>query len=161
MDQAWSGAIVYEWIQEANDYGLISYAPKTNTDNPTALDGYVRSGTPTPISPDYPNLKSQWATLSPTGVALSAYSASASSLTPIACPSSTVNGWIVDPTVSLPSLGETLDAAATATGGLTTGSATPSATKKGAAPAGMRGGQEVAVMSAALVCILLGALVYL
>lgn len=161
MNGTWSGAIVYEWIQEANDYGLISYAPTTNTDNPTALDGYVRSGTPTPISPDYPNLKSQWATLSPTGVALSDYSASASSLKPIPCPSSTLSGWIVNPTVSLPSLGETLNPAATATGGLTTGSATPSTTKKGAAPAGIKGGQGVAVMSVSLVCVLLGALVYL
>ena len=25
MADTWSGAIVYEWIQEANEYGLISY----------------------------------------------------------------------------------------------------------------------------------------
>jgi len=27
MSGTWSGAIIYEWIEEANDYGLISYGP--------------------------------------------------------------------------------------------------------------------------------------
>lgn len=27
MSETWSGSIIYEWIQEANDYGLISYGP--------------------------------------------------------------------------------------------------------------------------------------
>ena len=161
MDSSWSGAIIYEWIQEANDYGLISYGPTTNTDNPTALDGYPRSGTPSPVSPDYSNLKKHWATLHPTGVALSAYSASASSLKPIACPSSTINGWIVDPTQSLPSVGQTLDKAATATGGLQTGTATPSATKKGSAAAGLKGGNEVIGMGMGLMGVLLGFIVWL
>lgn len=118
MAPYWSGAIVYEWIEEANDYGLISYGSKTNSDNPTALDGYPRSGTPSPVSPDYSNLKKQWATLSPTGTALSDYSASAKNLKPIACPTSTSGGWIVDAAQTLPSLGQTLDKAATSTGGL-------------------------------------------
>ncbi|KAL8728671.1 MAG: hypothetical protein Q9166_005235 [cf. Caloplaca sp. 2 TL-2023] len=130
MSDTWSGAIVYEWIQEANDYGLISYGtmvdPKVSTD---ALDGYPRSGTPTTVSPDYGNLKSQWATLIPTGVKLSTYSASAS-ITPPACPTSTPGGWIVNGNAPLPSLGQTLDSAATASGATptSTGSATKAST---------------------------------
>lgn len=27
MDGTWSGAIIYEWIQETNAYGLIQYGP--------------------------------------------------------------------------------------------------------------------------------------
>lgn len=163
MDDVFSGAIVYEWIEETNDYGLISYGPMVNDmTNTAALDGYIRTGTPTPVSPDYSNLKSHWATLHPTGVALSAYSASASSLTPIACPSSTVNGWIVNPTQSLPSLGQTIDLAATSTGGLggpTTGSATATA-KKGDAAA-MHTGNEVAGMGVGLFGVMLGFLFWL
>ena len=161
MDNTWSGAIVYEWIQEANDYGLISYGPTTNTDNPTALDGYPRSGTPSPVSPDYSNLKSHWATLSPTGVSLSAYTAQASSLKPIACPSSTPNGWIVNPTASLPSLDQTLDLAATSTGGLVAATATPSATKKGAAASGLKIGNEAVGTGTGLIAVLLGFIVWL
>lgn len=164
MDSTWSGAIVYEWIQEANNYGLISYGPTTNSDNPTAQDGFPRSGTPSPVSPDYSNLKSHWATLNPTGVSLSAYSASAATLKPIACPSSTPNGWIVNPTASLPSLGETLNAAATSTGGLQTGSPSPTATsttKKGAAASSMKGGSKVASMAMGLIGVLVGFLIWL
>lgn len=159
MSSSWSGAIVYEWIEEANDYGLISYGPTTNSDNPTALDGFPRSGTPSPVSPDYSNLKAHWATLHPTGVMLSAYSAQAPTLKPIACPSMTVDGWIVNPTASLPSLGQTLDKAATASGGLggsPTASAKPSATKKGSAPASAKGSGEVfASMGIGLLSVLL------
>lgn len=32
MSGTWSGSIVYEWIQEMNDYGLITYGPKTGDD---------------------------------------------------------------------------------------------------------------------------------
>lgn len=28
MVDVWSGAIIYEWIQELNDYGLINYGPQ-------------------------------------------------------------------------------------------------------------------------------------
>ncbi|KAL8712649.1 MAG: hypothetical protein Q9220_003180 [cf. Caloplaca sp. 1 TL-2023] len=124
MSDTWSGAIVYEWIEESNDYGLINYGPmvdpKASTD---ALDGYPRSGTPTPVSPDYSNLKGQWATLSPAGVKLSAYTGSAK-ITPPACPTSTAGGWIVNGNAPLPSVGQTLDSAATASG------ATPTTTGK-------------------------------
>ena len=163
MEDVFSGAIVYEWIEETNDYGLISYGPKVNDmTNTDALDGYIRTGTPMPVSPDYSNLKSHWATLHPTGVALSAYSASASSLTPIACPSSTVNGWIVDPTQSLPSVGQTIDLAATSTGGLGgSGSAKPSSTAKKGDAAAIHTGNEVAGMGVGLIGVMLGFLFWL
>ena len=168
MENQWSGAIVYEWIEEANNYGLISYGPSVDpTSNTAALDGYTRSGTPSPVTPDFSNLKSHWATLHPTGVALSDYSSSASNLKPIACPATTPNGWLVDATASLPSVGQTLDRAATSTGGIATGSpAKPSSTaKKGGAtvikPTFMMGGNEVAGMGAALVTVMLGFLIWL
>lgn len=108
MSGTWSGAIIYEWIQEANDYGLISYgtsvaATATGSD---IYDGYTRKGTPTPVSPDFSNLKSVWATLSPTGVALSDYTASTSTITPLACPAETSGVWNVDPSSPLPTLGQ-------------------------------------------------------
>ncbi|KAI9737331.1 MAG: hypothetical protein M1834_009484 [Cirrosporium novae-zelandiae] len=158
MDGTWSGAIIYEWIEEANDYGLISYGSKTSASG--ALDGYPRSGTPTPISPDYSNLKSQWATLTPTGVQLSDYTASTSTLTPPECPSSTSGGWSVDPSSSLPTLGQTFIAETTATttsGGSATASATASASKKG----GASGRKEVAGMGIGLVAVMLTFVVWL
>lgn len=89
MVDTWSGAIIYEWVQETNDYGLVSYG-----------DGAL-SGTPTPIAPDFTNLASQWATLTPTGVSSAAYTPS---LSAPACPSSTAGGWLVDGDVALPSV---------------------------------------------------------
>ena len=65
--------------------------PKVDPEKVTdALDGFPRSGTPTPVAPDYSNLKKQWATLSPSGVKSSAYTAS---YKPPACPTATVGGW--------------------------------------------------------------------
>src|SRR5271168_3539370 len=69
---------------------------------------FTRQGTPTPISPDFSNLQAQWATLSPTGVASSAYASSASGLTPPACPAPTPTGWNIDANAPLPTLGQTL-----------------------------------------------------
>jgi len=158
MSNTWSGAIIYEWIEEMNNYGLVSYGskvdPKTATDAP---DGYPRSGTPTPVSPDYSNLKSQWATLTPSGVKLSAYSASAT-ISPPACPSSTAGGWALNGNVPLPTLGQTLNrgaVGASATGTATGASAT--ATKKGSAS----GGKEIAGMSVGLAGVMLGFIVWL
>lgn len=31
MADAWSGAIIYEWIEETNNYGLIEYGPPTGS----------------------------------------------------------------------------------------------------------------------------------
>ncbi len=46
MADVWSGSIIYEWIEEANDYGLIQYGNKVNPASPSAPpDGYPRSGT--------------------------------------------------------------------------------------------------------------------
>lgn len=111
MSGTWSGVLVYEWIQEANNYGLISYGPPAPNADPTntlVYDGFTRQGTPTPVVPDFENLKSRWATLTPSGVALTDYTASASSLTPPPCPASTAGGWDVDPKSPLPTLGQAM-----------------------------------------------------
>ncbi|KAI4194369.1 MAG: hypothetical protein LQ350_007808 [Teloschistes chrysophthalmus] len=161
MSDTWSGAIVYEWIQEANDYGLVNYGPTVDPNVSTdALDGYPRSGMPTTQSPDYGNLKSQWATLSPTGVKLSAYSASAR-ITPPACPTSTPGGWIVNGNARLPSVGQTLDNAATSSGA--TPSSTGSATKATPSPTGggtISGGREVAGMAVGLLTVMMGFVIW-
>lgn len=112
MADLWSGAMVYEWIQEVNDYGLVTYgrAREENLrDDPPpitlAMDGYLRQGKPTPVMPDFTNLKSRWATLSPTGVALSWFKARESSNSPPPpCPKQSVDSWNVDPNDRLPIL---------------------------------------------------------
>jgi hypothetical protein len=166
MDDTWSGAIVYEWIQEANTYGLISYGP---TLNPTAVAtgvvaGFSRTGVPTPRLPDFTNLKSQWATLNPTGVASSAYSPSA---TAPACPSSTPGGWLVDGDVSLPTVGQTLQVGSTptaadvapGTASATGSAASPTSTNKSQSSA--NGGKEVTGMATALMAVMLGFMYWL
>jgi 1,3-beta-glucanosyltransferase GAS1 len=157
MNGTWSGAIVYEWIQETNDYGLIDYGGDTASGDPATA--YVRSGTPTPLLPDFTNLQSQWATLSPSGIPLSEYSASLSLITTPTCPSSTSGGWLVDGNPSLPSLGATINtAAATATG-------TPSAVSTAASPTSTKGtasgGNEIAGMCIGLAAVMLGFVVWL
>ncbi|KAF2732324.1 hypothetical protein EJ04DRAFT_497148 [Polyplosphaeria fusca] len=139
MIGVWSGAIIYEWIMEANEYGLVSYGDKVEPGPDAPPDGFPRSGKPTPISPDFENLSKQWATLNPTGVKASAYNPS---LTAPPCPEFTDETWEVQANQALPTLGQTFDAQATgsATGGgggqQPTGSAgTPSPSPtKGAAP---------------------------
>jgi len=158
MADTWSGAIIYEWLQEANQYGLISYGPQVAATATDALAGFTRSGTPTPISPDYTNLKNQWATLTPTGVALSAYSPSASSLKPPPCPSSTANGWVVNGDIPLPSVGQSGAATATAANTASGTASSPSASAtKGAA----NGGKELAGMSIGLGGVMLSFIVWL
>lgn len=161
MDELWSGAIIYEWIEEANNYGLISYGPSVN---PTAvatgvLAGYSRSGTPTPVLPDFTNLKSMWATLHPTGIASSEYSPT---LTPPACPKSTAGGWLVNGDVGLPSIGQTLlvgSPTAKADGSATGSAGSPASTKKSQSPA--NGGREITGMAAGLVAVSLGFMYWL
>jgi hypothetical protein len=106
MVNTWSGAIIYEWIQETNDYGLISYGPQQGTLNEgtSVIMGFVRQGTPTPVAPDFNNLQGQWATLTPTGVARSAYTPSN---TAPSCPAYTAgaSAWNVDPGAALPTIG--------------------------------------------------------
>jgi hypothetical protein len=161
MNTYWSGAIVYEWIEESNNYGLISYGPNVSATVVASniQGGYSRAGTPTPVSPDFSNLQAQWKTLTPTGVASSAYSAS---ITPPPCPASTAGGWLVDGNVKLPSVGQTqatgtsTAAAASGTGTATGSAASPSSTKGSA-----NGGKEIAGMGVGLVAVMLGFMYWL
>jgi 1,3-beta-glucanosyltransferase GAS1 len=108
----WSGAIVYEWIQEQNNYGIINYGPPVGDptkNDESVFDNWTRKGTPTPVSPDFENLKARWATLSPAGVNRGDYDPSHVSTR--ACPAATESGWwAVDGDVKLPALDETITA---------------------------------------------------
>ena len=161
MNDLWSGAIIYEWIEETNDYGLISYGPSVAATVVASgvVAGFSRTGQPTAVQPDYSNLQAQWATLTPAGVASSAYSPS---LTPPACPSSTAGGWLVDGDVKLPSVGQTQQTGSTSSISSSTGTATASSTGSAASAAtttkkgSASGGKEIAGMSAGLVAVMLG-----
>ena len=109
MSSTWSGAIIYEWIEEANDYGLVSFP-----------NGGV-SGSPTPVQPDFSNLMTAWSSISPSSTPLSAYSASASSLSTPACPSKTAGAWEVDGNPALPTVGQAYSPTDVPTGVVTTG----------------------------------------
>lgn len=107
MVNDWSGSIVYEWIQEENSYGIITYGPPNQPAGPNVEGGFLRKGTPQPKSPDFPNLKSKWATISPSGVQKSAYDPD--SVSTRACPKSSAGSWWeVDGDVKLPTLGQVL-----------------------------------------------------
>lgn len=131
MADTWSGSIIYEWIEEANNYGLVSYGEKVDPASPSAPpDGYKRSGTPTPVQPDFSNLGGVWKTLNPTGVKESAYSPTNSAPE---CPAQESGVWDVNPTSPLPTLGQTYNqqvATATASG---SGTSRPSGTASGGA----------------------------
>ncbi|RYP11976.1 hypothetical protein DL767_011545 [Monosporascus sp. MG133] len=159
MVKDWSGAIIYEWIEEQNHYGLISYGPKVD---PTATgeniqDGYTRSGTPTPVSPDFQNLKSQWDAIgTPTGIARSNYDTKLVSTRD--CPTSTPDGWLVNGNVAVPTLGATLSSSANSY------SSVPSATASATGSAGstsaetenaVSGSREIAGMGAGLVAVMM------
>jgi hypothetical protein len=109
MNGTWSGAMVYEWIQELNDYGLMTYGKPPGKVDPVVvpdtvvMDGFSRQGTPTPLQPEFDNLQSRFATLTPPGVPLSEYSNQVSTITPPPCPASTAGAWEVDPSAPLPS----------------------------------------------------------
>ncbi|ESZ98112.1 glycoside hydrolase family 72 protein [Sclerotinia borealis F-4128] len=163
MNDQWSGAIIYEWIEEANDYGLINYgSPVSATVVASGVaGGYSRAGTPTPVSPDFANLQSQWSTLTPTGVASSAYSPT---VTPPACPASTSGGWLVDGDVKLPSIGqkEATSTATTTSGSTTsTGSATGSAASATSTKGSASGGKEITGMSVGLAAVMFGFMYWL
>ncbi|KAF3937931.1 hypothetical protein ABW19_dt0210443 [Dactylella cylindrospora] len=102
MTDWWSGSIVYEWINEANKYGLVSYGMVSDPSTAVGGDPYERSGTPTPVSPDFANLQTVWASVSPTTVTMSLYTPTN---TQVACPSS-AGAWTVNPSESLPTLGD-------------------------------------------------------
>ncbi|PKS06958.1 hypothetical protein jhhlp_005554 [Lomentospora prolificans] len=107
MIDDWSGAIVYEWIYEQNEYGIVSYGPPVDQAIVTGdvFDGFTRKGTPTPRQPDFDNLKTRWAAITPKGTPMSEYDPSRVSTRE--CPKSTSGGWEVDGNVALPSLDET------------------------------------------------------
>ncbi|ORY55075.1 Glucanosyltransferase-domain-containing protein [Pseudomassariella vexata] len=146
MVDDWSGSMIYEWIAEANDYGLISYGPAVD---PTAtgenvVGGFTVKGTPTPVAPDFDNLKSQWATISPTGVSKSAYDAKKVSTRD--CPQPT-SGWLVNGNVALPSLGATLSSSGYEAVPSATGSAADASSTQNA----VSGSNEIAGMAVGLV----------
>ncbi|KAF7548061.1 hypothetical protein G7046_g8808 [Stylonectria norvegica] len=165
MVNDWSGAIVYEWIQEQNKYGIITYGPPVDdltVNDGTVFDGFTRKGTPTPKSPDYQNLKTKWATNTPTGVKKADYDAN--DVSTRACPTSTSGGWWeVNGNVRLPTLGETHTASATFTeipsatidpADNAAASSSPSSKADGEDNAAS-GDKQIAVMSAALVGVML------
>lgn len=80
------------------------------------MNRVTRQGQPTPIQPDFDNLKQQWATLNPIGVNSQSYAATVKTTAP-ACPTSGsgASAWTVDPSAQLPSLG------AAALSGMTSG----------------------------------------
>ena len=49
----------YEWKEEENNYGIVSYAFGTSSEFFTGT-GTSPAFTPTPISPDFYSLQSQW-----------------------------------------------------------------------------------------------------
>jgi hypothetical protein len=169
MNHIWSGTIVYEWIEETNNYGLISYAPPvaktmTGTD---IHDGFVRMGTPTPVQPDFSNLQAVWKTLSPTGTPSSKYTPS---ITPPPCPEYTTGGWQVKGDVPLPTINQELTIIATVIPSSTTAVASPTTTapaESATATSGpgtsgaMTAGHELAGMSVALVAVMLGVIIWL
>lgn len=157
MVKDWSGAIIYEWIEETNHYGLISYGPKIE---PTATgqnleEGFTRSGTPTPVSPDFQNLKSQWKAITPTGVVRSDYDAKKVSTRD--CPTSTVDGWLVDGNVAVPTLGATLikGASYSSVPSATATSADTSAASPTETENAVSGSKEIAGMGAGLVGVMM------
>ncbi|KAI5293507.1 hypothetical protein KEM52_005464 [Ascosphaera acerosa] len=103
MADTWSGAMAYEWLQEANDYGLVTYAQPPGRDRDDN-----RASVPTPIHPDFHELQARFAALNPTGVARSAYEAQLASAGEAArppCPSPAAGGWDLDPAAPIPTLG--------------------------------------------------------
>ncbi|KAF2799821.1 glycoside hydrolase family 72 protein [Melanomma pulvis-pyrius CBS 109.77] len=160
MTPYWSGSIIYEWIEEANNYGLIKYGEKVDPSLPDAPpDGYTRSGKPTPVGVEFENLSKVWKSVNPSGVKESAYNPT---LTPPPCPAFTSTAWEVNGAAALPTLGQTYrqgeasnaptgsgNAAATPTGAQASASET-----KGAAPASP--GRELRGMGVGLVGVLVG-----
>ncbi|KAL9050300.1 MAG: hypothetical protein Q9162_006719 [Coniocarpon cinnabarinum] len=137
MDQTWSGAIIYEWIQEANGYGLVAYdsALTAGTATIPGTASIPRSGTPLPVSPDYSNLKKVWASVTPSSVSANAYNPS---MTNPPCPAYTSGVWEINGDASLPALGETLNPqqSASVTAGGSGPAPTASATQSGIASPG-------------------------
>ncbi|TVY82929.1 1,3-beta-glucanosyltransferase gas2 [Lachnellula suecica] len=90
MTNTWSGSIIYEWVQETNNYGIVTYP-----------NNLIYEDAPVPLQPDFDTLSSVWKDVKPSGVAESGYTPS---LSAPACPSAT-GGWQVNGNVPLPTLG--------------------------------------------------------
>ena len=96
MTSILSGTIIYEWTEEVNNYGVITY-PDT-----TLQDGVVVPvGSPVPISPEFENLKAAWAGVSPTSVLMAEYTPTTSVGT-CECPGITSGVWTIDGNAALP-----------------------------------------------------------
>lgn len=103
MVDTWSGAIIYEWIQETNHYGLVTYELSESASAGTGGDAaFGRNGAPSPVSPDFDNLSKHWATLTPSGIRADDYKPS---LTAPACPELTTSAWLVKADAQLPTIG--------------------------------------------------------
>jgi hypothetical protein len=102
MVNTWSGAIIYEWIQETNNYGLVDYGFSQPASANLNDASFGRNGTPIPRNPDFENLSKHWATLTPTGVRADDYKPS---LSPPPCPEFTSGAWEVKANAQLPTVG--------------------------------------------------------
>ena len=104
MVHTWSGAIVYEWIQETNNYGLVDYSLSgSSLAGVSGADAaFGRNGTPQPRNPDFENLSRHWATLTPSGIRADDYKPS---LSAPACPEFTSSAWEVKADAQLPTIG--------------------------------------------------------
>ncbi|KAF2704688.1 1,3-beta-glucanosyltransferase gel3 precursor [Pleomassaria siparia CBS 279.74] len=158
MTPYWSGSIIYEWIEEANNYGLIQYGAKVDPSSPGAPpDGFPRSGKPTPLQPEWGNLSKVWAAAKPSGVSEAAYKPS---LTAPACPEMTAGTWNVDGAAALPTLGQTFEAQATNAPTVSSSGAAPTGTQAQASPSGTSGvgspAKELRGMGVGLVGVLVG-----
>lgn len=160
MNNLWSGAIIYEWIEEANNYGLISYGPPQGEKTGANIeDGFLRKGTPTPVQPDFSNLQAVWKTNNPTGTAKSAYNPK---LTAPSCPKSTAGGWLLDGDVPLPTINQKFVPTATLkpTGADKNQTPEPTTTGSSANPTGTNGamaaGRELTGVTGALAAVMVG-----
>lgn len=93
MSGTWSGAIIYEWVNEVNDYGVVDYK------------GTEYGGTPLPMEPEFSTLKKIWKSATPNAIKQSDYTPQKPS--PV-CPPSVEGAWKVDGDAPLPTLGATV-----------------------------------------------------
>ncbi|KAL8656235.1 MAG: hypothetical protein Q9210_000385 [Variospora velana] len=99
MNDRYSGAVLYEWKEERNEYGVVSYEFSTSAFSYTGT-GTPPAYTPTPISPDFYNLQSHWNTLTPTGTPSSDYTPT---YMEVSCPTS-IGAWSVRQAATLPTI---------------------------------------------------------